>query len=113
MTAAGDDRVSPVFATTVAESLNEVIDSSEAAVTAFENKIPQAIMRLLFAIAAIAAAVTGYCDGVYGRRLLLVLAVQPMVIALVIATIADVDQPFRGRVLVSQNALVRAQAAMR
>ncbi len=113
MTAAGDDRVPSVFATTVVESLNEVIDSSEAAVASFENKIPQAIMRLLFAIAAISAAVTGYCNGVNARRLLLVLAVQPLVIALVIATIADMDQPFRGRVLVSQNALVRAQAAMR
>ena len=113
MTAAHDERVAPVFATTVVESLNEVIDSSEAAVTAFEDEIPQPIMRLLLAIAAVVAGIAGYCDGVSGRRLLLVFAVQPLLVALVIATISDMNQPFRGKVRVSQNALVRAEASMR
>jgi hypothetical protein len=112
MTTAGDERVAPVFTATVVQSLNEVIDSSEEAVTAFENEIPRSIMRLLLAIAAVVAGIAGYCDGVSGRRLLLVFAVQPLLVALVIATITDMNQPFRGRVRVSQNALVRAEASM-
>jgi hypothetical protein len=113
MTAARDERVAPVYAASVAESLNDVIDSSEEAVTAFENEIPQSIVRLLLAIAAVVAGIAGYCDGLIERRLLLVFAVQPLLVALVIATIADMDQPFRGRVRISQNALVRVEASMR
>ncbi len=113
MTAARDGRASPIFAAAVVQSLNEVIDSSEAAVTAFENRIPQSIMALLLAVAAIAAGITGYCDGVSGRRLLLALAVQPLLVALVIGTIADMDQPFHGAVRVSRNALVRLEESMR
>jgi hypothetical protein len=45
--------------------------------------------------------------------LLLVFAIQPLLVALVIATISDMNQPFRGKVRVSQNALVRAEASMR
>jgi hypothetical protein len=112
MAAAHDDRMAPIFATAVAASLNEVIDSSEAALTAFENDVPRPIMVLLFAIAAIAAGITGYCDGVSGKRVVLALAVQPLLVALVIATIADMDQPFRGTVRGSGNALVRAAASM-
>ena len=113
ISAARDERGVSVFATSVLHSLNEVIDSSEAAVTAFENKIPPSILRLLLAVAAIAAAITGYCDGVSGRRVMLALAIQPLLVALVIATIADMDQPFRGRVRMSQSALIRASASMR
>jgi hypothetical protein len=113
MTAAREGRVSPIFATTVVQSLNEVIDSSESAVTAFENRLPESIMALLLAVAAVAAGITGYCDGVSERRLLLVLAVQPLLVALVIGTVADMDQPFRGTVHVSRNALVRVEESMR
>jgi len=113
MSAVRDERGSPVFAVAVVQSLNEVIDSSEAAVSAFENEIPPPMMRILFAIAAIVAGITGYCDGLTGRRLLLVMAVQPLLVALVIATIADMNQPFRGSFQVSQNALIRTQTSMR
>jgi hypothetical protein len=112
MAAARDERVPPVFATAVARSLSEVNDSSEAAVSAFENKMPGSIMRLLLAIAGISTWIAGYCDGVRGRRLFLVLIVQPLLIALVITVIADMDEPFRGWLRVSKNPLVRAQESM-
>jgi hypothetical protein len=110
--AAHDERVPVVFATAVARALSEVNDSSEAAVSAFENKMPASIMRLLFAIAFIATWIAGYCNGVRGKRLLLVLFVQPLLIALVITVIADMDEPFRGWLRVSRNPLVRAQESM-
>jgi hypothetical protein len=112
MAAARDDRVPPVVATAVARSLSEVNDSSEAALSAFENKMPESILGLLFAIAGITTWIAGYCDGVRGRRLLLVLVVQPLLIALVITVIADMDHPFRGWLRVSKNPLVRAQERM-
>jgi ABC-type methionine transport system permease subunit len=69
-------------------------------------------MWLLIAIAGITAAITGYCDGATGRRLLLALGVQPLLVALVIAAIADMDEPFRGTVSVSRKPLVRAEESM-
>jgi hypothetical protein len=112
MAAAGDERVSPIFATAIARSVSEVNDSSEDAMSAFENKLPGSIMRLLFAVAGIATWIAGYCDGMRGRRLLLVLVVQPLLIALVIIVIADMDEPFRGWLHVSKNPLVRTQESM-
>jgi hypothetical protein len=112
MAAARDERVPPIFATAVARSLSAVNDSSEAAVSAFENKMPGSILKLLFAIAGIATWIAGYCDGLRGKRLLLVLVVQPLLVALVITVIADMDHPFRGWLHVSKNPLVRAQESM-
>lgn len=112
MVAARDERVPPVYATDVARSLSEVDDCSEATVSAFENKMPGSIMRLLLAIAGIATWIAGYCDGLRGKRLLLVLIVQPLLIALVITVIADMDEPFRGWLRVSTSAIVRAQQSM-
>src|SRR5262249_30605330 len=96
MVAAHDAPVSPFFTVAVARSLSEVSDSSEAAVSAFENRMPGSITRLLFTIAGIATWIAGYCDGVRGKRLLLVLIVQPLLIALVITVIVEMDEPFRG-----------------
>jgi hypothetical protein len=110
--AARDAQMPPEFTIAVLKSLNEVMDASEAAVDAFEDKIPPSIMRLLIAVAAIASAIAGFCNGVSERRLLLILAIQPLLVALVIASIADMDQPFRGRTLASRNALLRAEASM-
>jgi hypothetical protein len=112
MAAARDERVPPVFATAGARSLSEVNDSSEVAVSAFEDKMPGSIMTLLFAIAGLATWISGYCDGVRERRVFLVLVVQPLLIALVITVIGDMDEPFRGWLHVSRNPLVRAQESM-
>jgi hypothetical protein len=113
MSAARDERVPPFFVTEVARSLNVVNDSAEDALSAFENKMPGSVMKLLFAIAFIATWIAGYCDGVRVRRLFLVLVVQPLLITLVIAVIADMDQPFGGWLRVSTNPLVRVEEGMR
>ena len=112
MAAVRDERVSPLFATEVARSLGQVNDSAETAMSAFEDKMPVSMMGLLLAIAGIATSIAGYCDGERARRLLLVLIVQPLLIALVITVVADMDAPFHGWLHVSKSPLVRAQGRM-
>jgi hypothetical protein len=112
VTAAVGDKLQPALASVVLTSFNEVFDSSEEALTAFENSIPPSILGLLSIVAAIAAAVTGYSDGLSRKRLLLMVVVQPLLVALVIATIVDIDRPFQGIVRVSQNSLTRAARGM-
>jgi hypothetical protein len=113
VTAVGGDRIEPAIASTVLTGFSAVFDSSEEALTAFENGIPVSILGLLSVVAAISAAVTGYSDGLSRRRMVLLVAVQPMLVALVIATINDLDRPFRGVVNVSQNSLTRVARSMR
>lgn len=112
MAAARDERVPPEFATAVAQSLSQIGDSSEAAMSAFENKMPQSMMKLLFAVAGIAMWISGYCDGERARRLILVIFVQPLLIALVITVITDMDEPFSGWLEVIKNPLVRTQESI-
>jgi hypothetical protein len=94
-------------------AFNAVFDSSEEALVAFEDSIPVSILGLLSIVAAISAVVTGYSDGLSRKRMLLLMVVQPMLVALVIATINDLDRPFRGMVNVSRNSLTRAAGGMR
>jgi hypothetical protein len=110
--ATDERRIDPVIASTVLTAFNEVFSSSEQALVAFENSIPVSILGLLSIVAAISAAVTGYSDGLSRKRMLLLVAVQPMLVALVIAAINDLDRPFSGVVNVSLNSLTRAAASM-
>ena len=112
LTAARDQRVPPEFATALTRSLSQVSDSSESAMGAFENRLPESMLKLLFAVAGIANWIAGYCDGERARRLVLVIFVQPLLIALVITVITDMDEPFQGWLQVITNPLVRAQQSM-
>jgi hypothetical protein len=107
------DELHPAITSTVLTSFNAVFDSSEDALVAFENSIPPSILGLLAIVAVISATVTGYSDGLTRKRMLLMLAIQPILVALVIATITDVDRPFHGFVRVSQNSLRRLANSMR
>jgi hypothetical protein len=112
VTASSEKRIDPVIASTVLTAFNAVFDSSEEALVAFENTIPVSILGLLSIVAAISAAVTGYSDGLSRKRMFLLVAVQPMLVALVIAAINDLDRPFSGVVNVSLNSLTRVLRGM-
>jgi hypothetical protein len=113
MAAARDQRVPPEFATAVSRSLSQVADTSEAAMSAFENRLPESMVMLLFAVAGIATWIAGYCDGERARRLILVIFIQPLLIALVITVITDMDEPFTGWLHVIKSPLERAQESMK
>jgi hypothetical protein len=113
VTAATGKEIQPVIAGTVLATFNAAFNSSEEALVAFENSLPSSILGLLSIVAAISAAVTGYSDGLSRKRMLLLVVVQPILVALVIATIHDLDRPFRGVVRVSRASLTRAAGGMR
>lgn len=94
------------------DALNAVIDVHEKRRVALENHVPEAVIALLFAVAAVALGITAYGCGLGRRRRFRSNALFAVTIALVLAVILDVDRPRRGVVQVSQASLERLKAQL-
>jgi hypothetical protein len=87
-------------------ALNEVMDVHGLRMAAFRNHVPESVLLLLYFVAAVALAVTGYAAGLDGRRNPWPIASTAVLIAVVIVVIMDLDRPRRGLITVSQQSLV-------
>ena len=74
-------------------SLNETIDLSEKRLTALENRIPKTIWLMLLLIALMTCFTFGYWQR---KRFWLVAVVSPLMIAIVMGLIADLDSSRSG-----------------
>jgi hypothetical protein len=92
---------SPVTATLIM-SLNEVIDLDASRMAAGRNHVPGAVWLLLLLVAGCGSWASGYGSGAGGPRSTFSQAVFPLLIAVVITLIADIDRPQRGLIGVSQ-----------
>ena len=88
-------------------SLNETIDLHEKRVAAFENRVPQPIWILIISVSVIAVFTRG---STLPSRFWLTLVLLPITIALVVALIADLDEPGRGLIKLDQRAMQRLKA---
>lgn len=96
---------SPIASLFVA-SLNEVIDLHARRLAAFRNHVPEAVFLLLYCVAAVAMAVTGYAAGLGGHRGFWPTVTTAVLIAVVIVVVMDLDRPRRGLITVSQQSMV-------
>ena len=94
------------------ETLNDLIDDSEKRTAAFGNRVPQAVIVLLFAVAGVAMALIAYRCGLTGHRRLGLNALFALLIAVVITIILDIDRPRSGLVHVSQASMERLQESL-
>jgi hypothetical protein len=83
-----------------------VMDVHGLRMAAFRNHVPGSVLLLLYFVAAVALAVTGYAAGLDGRRNPWPIASTAILIAVVIVVIMDLDRPRRGLITVSQQSLV-------
>ncbi len=88
-------------------SLNEVIDLDSERLAALENRIPLRVWMLIAIVALIAVFTRGLT---LKRRFWLTLVLGPMIIAVAVGLIADVDSPRSGFVRVNQGPLYRLKA---
>jgi hypothetical protein len=95
------DAVTASFITT----LNETIDLQTSRLAASRNHVPGAVWLLLFIVAGCGAWASGYGSGTGGDRSIFSQVVFPLLIAVVITLIADIDRPLRGMIGVSQKPL--------
>jgi hypothetical protein len=85
-------------------TLNDMIDVSEKRLAAFENRVPKSVWMIIIIVAVFQGFAGGFS---LKRKLWFSLVSAPLVIAVVMALIADLDSPYTGLIHVEQNALER------
>jgi hypothetical protein len=103
--AAAAERPSPITASFIA-SLNETIDLEAKRVAAKRNHVPGAVWLLLLSVAGCGLWLVSYQAGTSGRRSMLERFVFPILIAIVIAIITDIDTPRAGFVSLDERPLL-------
>ena len=85
-------------------SLSEMIGVAESRLAAFESRVPEEVWIIILVVAAFQSFVTGYS---MKRKVWLSLMVTPVVIAVLIALIGDLDDPHTGLIRIQQDGLNR------
>jgi hypothetical protein len=87
-------------------SLNETIDLEAKRVAAKRNHVPGAVWLLLLCVAGCGLWLVSYPAGTSGRHSILERFVFPVLIAIVIAIITDIDTPRSGLISVDERPLL-------
>ena len=90
-------------------STNEMIDLDAKRLAAIEDQVPETIWALLTFVSILAVVITGYVSGLGARRHPFALVAIPVVLAVVVGILLDLDRPRRGLIQVSQDSLLRLQ----
>jgi len=93
-------------------SLNDTIDINQKRRTALDNHVPEVVIHLLFIVACGALGFIGYGYGLGGKRRHGTTAIFALLIALVLTTILDLDQPRTGLIRVSEDSVLRLKATL-
>jgi len=104
-TAAAQQTPTPISALFV-EAVNDAIDLDEKRLSAFDNRIPIVIWAMLGLLGLITCLTVGYGQQ---QRFLLSMIVPPLMIAIVMALIADLDAPRSGLISIGQQSMQRLQ----
>lgn len=104
--AAVKDHDSPATSLYVA-ALNDLIDLDAKRLAAMRNHVPGTVWLLLTLVSVTACWTVGYTTGLGGSaRHALPMIVLPVLLAVVITIIADLDNPKRGLIVVSQQSMI-------
>ena len=103
--AAAAERPSPITASLIA-SLNETIDLEATRIAAKRNHVPGAVWLLLLCVAGCGLWLVSYQTGTSGRRSLLERFVFPLLVAIVITLITDIDTPRGGLISMDERPLL-------
>jgi hypothetical protein len=109
--AAAKEAPSPVIATFIT-SLNELIDLDATRLNALRTHVPGAVWIILLVVAASGCYVSGYHSGASGARSTFSSFVMPVLIALVISLISDIDRPRGGLISIKQQPMFDLQDAI-
>jgi hypothetical protein len=99
-----DRETQPAVVQTYIKPLTGMIELSEARLAAFENRVPITVWLIIFLVAAFQSFATGYS---LKRRFWFSLVMTPLVVAVVMALLADLDSPHAGLITIKQNSMER------
>jgi hypothetical protein len=105
-TTAAQQSPNPITGLFVA-SLNESFDIKDKRIAGLENRVPSSLWFPLICIAVLACLTVGYG---HSRRLWFSMVVPPLMIAIVMMLIADLDSARSGLVRVHQESIERLQS---
>ena len=103
--AAAAERPSPIVASFIS-SLSEMIDLEAKRVAAKRNHVPGAVWLLLLCVAGCGLWLVSYQGGTSGRHSILERFVFPVLVAIVIAIITDIDTPRGGLISLDERPLL-------
>jgi hypothetical protein len=103
---AGNQRPDQPVTALFIQAVNDVIDLSEARVTAGRNEIPGVIWGALYLLAILSMAAVGYQLGLADAHSWVETVLLVLAFSMVILLIADLDRPQGGLVRVSQQPLL-------
>jgi hypothetical protein len=109
--AAAAERPSPITASFIA-SLNETIDLEAKRVAAKRNHVPGAVWLLLLCVTGSGLWLVSYPAGTSGRRAMAERFAFPILLAIVIAIITDIDTPRAGLISVDERPLLELNETM-
>jgi len=89
---------------TYLQALNNMIDVAEKRLAAFESRVPKTVWLIIFIVAVFQSFATGFS---LHRRFWFSLVMTPLVIAVVMALLADLDSPRTGLIHIEQNSMER------
>jgi hypothetical protein len=104
LTVAATQQNPTVVVMTYLQALNAMIDVAEKRLAAFENRVPITVWLIIFLVAASQSFTLGFS---LKRRFWFSLVMTPLVVAVVMALVADLDSPHTGLISVRQNSIER------
>jgi hypothetical protein len=93
------------------ESLNEMFDAQTVRVAGLANRVPNAVLTLEVAAAAVALGLLAVYLSMLGRGVIVVLLASVLVTSLLLVTF-DLDRPTRGLITVPDTALTNVRQMM-
>jgi hypothetical protein len=102
----------PPIAATLVTAMNEMFDLASARKAERAAHIPSDVVAVLILCAAMSAAIIGYVLGTTNRSHRTITSILFILLTLALLLILDLDRPWNGAVIVSQQPMVDARAAM-
>jgi len=110
--AAAAKQPSPITASFIA-SLNETIDLEATRIAAKRNHVPGAVWLLLLCVAACGLWLTGWEAGIARSHPVLARFLFPLLIAIVLALITDIDTPRGGLIMLDDRPLLEVKDTLK
>ncbi len=105
LVAAGKESPSPVIATLIG-ALNETIDLDASRLHALRSHVPGAAWLLVLFVAGVGCYVSGYAAGISKVRSGFSTVLLPLLVAVVVTLISDLDAPRQGLIGISKQPLL-------
>lgn len=91
------------------DAAGDVVEMARRRRAALDNHVPAMVVLVLLLVAAAGVSATGYSCGLLRRRLRLGLIGLPVLIALVVVLVFDLDHPRAGFIQAGQGPMLRLQ----